>query len=79
MRQAWIGALLLVVVLAGACTRGSSESFAGDDRTAEQVEISRTTLAEADEAARAYGRAHLGHFLELDGRALRREGLNVPD
>lgn len=58
-----------------AAQQHSSES-AGDEQA---LAVVRSTLLEAQAVAKAYGRANLGHYPDLDADALRAEGLAVPD
>ena len=43
------------------------------------MELSKTVLADAREAASRYGREHLGHFLKFSKRDLWMNGFQAPD
>ena len=62
----------------GACAGSQAApgtSSAGLDSAAEM----QTFLDEAQTSAGSYGRKHLGHFLELNQRALEKHGLAISD
>lgn len=69
-----IGALAL-----SACGTSEGSSTGPQQETSRQADLTRTTLIEAEEAARAYGQAQLGHFLDMRTRDLEREGLELAD
>ncbi|MCA1708989.1 MAG: hypothetical protein LC808_39230, partial [Actinobacteria bacterium] len=74
--------LLLVVpaLLLAACAAGAEPSTTAPQREASrQATMTRRVLADATEAARAYGQAHLGHVLHLSPRDLRKKGLELPE
>ena len=62
----------------GACAAAPASPSATDAQTSEQARITRSALREAAEAGLSYGRSHLGHFLDLGPKQLRREGLELP-
>jgi len=74
-------ALLLAVVTAGcgaAASDPAGDLMAASAETSEQVSLTRQVVAEAGDAARMYGRDHLGHYLHLKDRHLRMYGASIP-
>jgi hypothetical protein len=74
--------LLLVAALAAgltlsACGAEQTMPVSASD-TGDQVGAVRSVLSDAGDAAERFGQAHLGHYLKMDTKALRREGLEVP-
>ena len=65
--------------LLGACAAAPASPPATDAQTREQARVMRAALREAGEAGLSYGRSHLGHFLDIAPKHLRREGLELPD
>ena len=63
----------------GACAAAPASPPATDAETDQQAAVTRSVLEASGEAARAYGRAHFGHFLDLGVKQLRKEGLELPD
>lgn len=57
----------LLALLGPACAEASGDAHRASDAAQRQVRVTRDVLADADEAARAYGQAHLGHYLKLRG------------
>ena len=78
IRNRAAGALFALAALGsaacGAVDARSGGSPAGITSAAEM----RSFLEDARSAASDYGRRHLGHFLELDEKALRKNGLELP-
>ena len=72
-----IAALIASGVLAS-CAAAPGSPAAPDAATREEVAVTRMVLTDAAESAKAYGQAHLGHYLDLSVRRLEREGLEVP-
>ncbi len=60
----------------GACTAATSRPENTNATSAADV---RALLQDARHAAQEYGRRHLGHFLDLDKKALLQQGLRLPD
>ena len=77
MRTSIAGAAL--ALLLGACAAAPASPPTTDAETSEQASVTRSALEASGKAARSYGRAHLGHFLNLSAKALRREGLELPE
>ena len=65
---------LLAAGCGGAAASGPAEI--SEESQARRV---RAALTEANEAARTYGRKHLGHYLDLKAAKLIRSGLAIPD
>ncbi len=78
-----ITAGLAAALLLGACGPPSADTsgtqMRADRAATERVALIRDTLGRAVTAAQAYGQAHLGHYLDLSIRDLRREGLVLPE
>jgi hypothetical protein len=69
----WIAAALLLAGCAPAMSTASASS-----REDAAVSALQTSLTDAVTVAKEYGRQHLGHYLELNRKALRDGGLAVP-
>jgi hypothetical protein len=70
--------LVTVLALAGsACGEDSGRPRQAAPGSRPEVAVSREVLVAAQDAARAYGREHLGHYLKLRRRDLL-EGVEVP-
>lgn len=70
---------VVAALVFSACGTSEGSSAAPQEETTRQADLTRTTLIGAEEAARAYGQAQLGHFLEMGTRDLEREGLELAD
>ena len=71
-----LAALAATALLAGACSPRMDPAAAepaGDPAT--QVQ---TVAAEAAEAGRAWGRKHLGHYIDMTAESLTEEGFAAP-
>ncbi|MFN2525123.1 MAG: hypothetical protein ABR505_02505 [Actinomycetota bacterium] len=79
MKPSWMARVLAMTVTISACAKATEPRSAASVRAGDQVEVSRSLLSDADEAARRYGRDHLGHFLKLKRRHLVGEAVTVPD
>ena len=86
LRKHLIAVPVALAISITACATPRQQSVdAAQERTSESaadepsVAVVRSTLLEAQAAAKAYGRANLGHYPDLDADALRAEGLAVPD
>ncbi|HVF52102.1 MAG TPA: hypothetical protein VNC78_00680 [Actinomycetota bacterium] len=66
---------LAAALLLGACGSPSGTQASPEREATKQVALTRATLENASQAAQRYGQAHLGHFLELSTKDLRKEGL----
>ena len=62
----------------GACA-GSQAALDPSSAGVNSAGEMQTFLDEAGSAAASYGRKHLGHYLELDQKALEKQGLAIPD
>ena len=70
-------ALLAAAAVAALLTTGCAQSLpsaAAADTTGAAIADIQTTENDAITAAKSYGQKHLGHYLELDRKALRAEG-----
>lgn len=76
-RRTMIAVLIASVVFAS-CAAAPRSPGAPDAATRDEAALTRTVLTDAAESAKAYGQAHLGHYLDLNVRRLRRQGLEVP-
>lgn len=76
MKRILLSTTVLSALLLGAC--GGSETAPSSGDPVEQAAVVRSTLSEAGEAAQRFGQAHLGHFLKLEAKDLRREGFEAP-
>lgn len=72
------GCLLSLAAIAFAACGGGEPVAAPERETERAAIVTRSALADVSEAARAYGQAHLGHFLKLKVRDLKEEGLELP-
>ncbi|MDQ4095561.1 MAG: hypothetical protein M3174_05070 [Actinomycetota bacterium] len=71
--------LLVALAALGSVACGTTD--AAPQRAASGIATSaemRTFLEDARSAANDFGRRHLGHFLKLDEKALRKNGLEIP-
>ena len=75
-RMMLAGAISSLLFAACAGTPRSPEPSGNETRR--ETTITRSVLMDSSKAARAYGQGHLGHFLDLDVKGLRREGLQLP-
>ena len=72
-----LGATLTTAVLLTTGCAQSLQSAAASSQDIASEEI-QTTVNEAVVAAKSYGQKHLGHYLELNRKALRAEGFTPP-
>lgn len=78
-RRLIVGLSMVAALASSACGTGEGSPAAPQRATSHQADLTRAALTEAEGAARAYGQAHLGHFLRLRPRDLEREGLTLAD
>ena len=73
-----VAALIAAAALGlGAC--GGMDVTSGNEASGIQTTTDmRSFLADVRDASNAYGQKHLGHYLELDEKRLRKQGLDVP-
>ena len=71
-------ALLAAGLLAAGCSRGPEPPSVAHSDASDRAETVRAVLEDAGTAAQRFGRAHLGHFRNMDPQELQREGLDVP-
>ena len=76
MKRFLLSTALLSALSLGAC--GGSDPAPASGNPAEQAGVVRSTLSDAGQAAQRFGQAHLGHFLKLEAKDLRREGFDAP-
>lgn len=74
MTAAAVASLLL-----GACAGAPAAPASAEAETRRQATVTHSVLEDSLASSRAYGQAHLGHFLHLNVRRLQREGLEVPN
>lgn len=75
-------ALLAATAVAALVTTGCAQSLpnaAAADTSGAAIADIQTTVNDAVAAAKSYGQKHLGHYLELDRKALRAEGFTPAD
>jgi hypothetical protein len=72
-------ALLVSALSMAACGEGSAPAAAPQMEASHQADLTRAALVDATAAAKAYGQAHLGHYLDLRPRDLAKEGLELPE
>lgn len=71
--------LLAVAALAlGACGTAGGTSSQNNGAIASVAEM-KSYLEDVRSAANDYGRDQLGHFLDLDAKRLRKQGLKIPE
>ena len=68
-------ALLAALLLAGCGTSAGMTSREPKDAARREMKV---FLADAQETAKGYGMDHLGHYLKMDLKSLKREGLRIP-
>jgi hypothetical protein len=68
-------ALVTGTIFLAACGGASQVTTDPQQETTRQAEITRSVLADAGVAARAYGQDHLGHYVDLTKRELIGAGL----
>ena len=71
--KALLAATAITALMATGCAQSLPNAAAVDTSGAAIADI-QTTVNEAVTAAKSYGQKHLGHYLELDRKALRAEG-----
>ncbi len=70
--------LLLLAAAGSACAEAAGDPMVNIQQASDQAQLSEELLVEAGTAAKAYGRRHLGHYLELRKKHLIRGGLSIP-
>lgn len=75
--KALLTAAAAAALLTTGCAQALPNAAAGTSDAA--VADIQTTVDEAVTAAKSYGQKHLGHYLELDAKALRAEGFLPAD
>ena len=78
VKELRIASVAVACLLLSACAGAPAATVSAKTETERQAEATRSVLADSVVSARAYGQAHLGHFLRLDPKRLQREGLEVP-
>ena len=77
MKRIFLATGALSLLLLGACGDDAA-SPSGSPSASDRERAVRAVLADADEAAKSFGQAHLGHFLNLKVKDLQREGFEAP-
>lgn len=57
--------VIALALTGAACAEASGDPMVGIDGTKQEVRATKALLIEAGDAARDYGRDHLGHYLDL--------------